>query len=169
MNRNILSILATVALMTAVNVAWSQEPDVQPAPEGAELQQQDRVRARIHDPALTPEERQAMREQWQAMSTEERARAREERLQEWEAMSPEDQARVREEMRVRREERRQQWQSMTPEEQAQVREQRRQRLEGMTPAERDQLRERRHDRRQTHTAVGGSGRQGGGKGRGGNF
>lgn len=168
MSRYILVIVAA-ALTALAPAAWAQEADFESAAEvpaeQAGAQETFRGRSRIHDPALSPEERRAAREQWETMTPEQRAQIREEHRRRWESMSPEEQARFREQASERREERRARWEAMTPEERARVREEHRRRWESRSPEERERLRERRKERRQLH--EGGTGDLGAGQGRGG--
>lgn len=120
MKRNVISGLAACAVLLTTFMATAQETQPESAADAARVQEQDRQRARIQEPALTPEERQARRDQWQNMSAEERERVREERRQQWQALTPEEQARIRERHR-------EQWEAMSPEEKEQVRQQRQER------------------------------------------
>jgi hypothetical protein len=90
--------------------------------------------------SLSPEERRA---QWEAMTPEDRAAAKERRRAEVEAMSAE-------ERQAFREQRKTEWESMTPEQREQARgrlqHQRREAFESMTPEERDSMRQRHRER-----------------------
>jgi len=173
MRRKLIIAAVCAALLTGIE-ASAQDQQAPTAAEPAQAQQQERLRARIHDPSLTQEERQARREQWQKLSEEERAQLREERREQWQGMTPEEQAQVREQVRERREEQRQKWQALSPEEQAQIREQRRQRWEAMSPEQQEQIRQRRQEHRRIHSSQRSSGsdagqRGGGGRGPGGSL
>ncbi|MGD8921172.1 MAG: hypothetical protein PVH90_10110, partial [Gammaproteobacteria bacterium] len=64
MKRNIISGLAACAVLMTTFIATAQETQSEADADAARTQQQERQRARIQEPALTPEERQARREQW---------------------------------------------------------------------------------------------------------
>ena len=155
MRRTITTGLATCAVLLIALPVTGQEPG--PIADAPQAQQQERLRARIHDPALSEEERQEMREQWQNMSSEERARIREERRQRWDTLTPEERAQIREERRAR-------WESMDPEERVRIREEHRRKWESMSPEEREELRQR---PREHHRLDGDRGphRRGSGRGR----
>ena len=64
MKRNVISVLAACAVLLAAFPAIAQESQTDAAADAVRTQQQDRQRARIQEPALSPEERQARRDEW---------------------------------------------------------------------------------------------------------
>lgn len=156
--------MAAALLLTGVTTAWAQDSDQSPSASDPAASTTAGKRG------LSPEERQARREQWQSLTPDERERARAEQRARWEAMSPEEQDQARERRETRRQHAREHWQSLSPDEQARVREERRARFESLSPEEQAQIRERRQQRRQDGAGGGqkhgaSDGQRGGGRSR----
>ena len=89
MKSHLMTALIAATMLVGAPSVWAQDEDMTQHTADSMVGGDSRpARQRLHRPDVSPEERQAMREQWQSMSAEERTAWREERRARREAMSP---------------------------------------------------------------------------------